>query len=169
MKENISIGHIDFVEKDYNEMKLKEIAENCGVDSFANELPNKYETRLTRLFQKGVELSGGQWQRIALARSLYRDSDIIILDEPTASLDPIKELEFYSSMLKTTANKTSIFITHRMASAKMADRIFVLKDGCLIEEGNHELLISKKGHYHDMYRSQAKWYEESNEFSKVEL
>lgn len=103
-------------------------------------------------------LSGGQWQRIAIARGLYRKSNLIILDEPTAAIDPLEETRLYNDFAEICRDKTAIIVTHRLASVKIVDRIIVLKDGRIIQDGNHNQLISVDGEYKKMYESQKKWY-----------
>lgn len=119
--------------------------------------PDGLDTMLSREFD-GVELSGGQWQRIAIARGFYRDSEIMILDEPTASIDPIEESAIYEKFAEAARGKTAIIITHRMASARMAHRIIVMQRGRIVETGSHQELMQKKGVYEAMYTAQAKWY-----------
>lgn len=112
---------------------------------------------LSREFD-GVDLSGGQWQRIAIARGFYRNSDIIVLDEPTAAIDPIEESSIYKKFIEVARNKTTIIVTHRMGSAKIAERIIVMKDGEIAEIGSHDELLKRRGVYAEMYEAQAKWY-----------
>lgn len=116
------------------------------------------DTMLSREFD-GVELSGGQWQRIAIARGFYRDSEIMVLDEPTASIDPIEENIIYEKFAEVARGKTAIIITHRMASAKMASKIVVMQGGKIVEIGNHQELMQRKGVYEAMYTAQRKWYQ----------
>jgi ATP-binding cassette subfamily B protein len=105
-----------------------------------------------------VDLSGGQWQRVAVARGLYRDHALIILDEPTAAIDPIEETKLYKRFSDISRDKTAIIVTHRLGSARIADRILVLRDGQIDDVGTHEELISKGGYYAKLYESQAEWY-----------
>jgi ATP-binding cassette subfamily B protein len=106
----------------------------------------------------GVDLSGGQWQRIAIARGLYRPHDLIVLDEPTAAIDPLEESRLYQKFSEISKDKTAIIVTHRLGSAQIADRIIVLGAGNIIEIGTHEELIKASNHYAKMYQTQAKWY-----------
>lgn len=115
------------------------------------------ETILSREFG-GQELSGGEWQRIAIARGLYRPHDLIVLDEPTAAIDPIEEANVFSTFKKLSDNKTSIFVTHRLGSTQIADKIIVMENGRIVEEGTNQELIDLKGKYYYLLESQAKWY-----------
>ncbi|MDY2919576.1 MAG: ABC transporter ATP-binding protein [Anaerococcus sp.] len=108
----------------------------------------------------GIDLSIGQWQRLAIARGLYRSFDFIILDEPTASIDPIEESKIFENFENIVANRTAVIITHRMASAKFADRIIVMDKGRIVECGSHEDLLKNKGKYYTMWQAQAKWYQD---------
>lgn len=153
LRENVEISAQD---SDYEKMK------HCVQKSeiFLDEcFPQGYDTMLSREFD-GIDLSGGQWQRVALARGLYRDSRIILLDEPTSAIDPVEEGVLYRKFQKMIQNKMGILVTHRLGSARIADRIVVLKDGKVVEKGTHEALLSRRGHYEKMYREQAKWYEQ---------
>ncbi len=122
-----------------------------------DDLKINNETILSREFG-GQELSGGEWQRIAIARGLYRSHDLIILDEPTAAIDPIEEANVFSTFKKLSDNKTSIFVTHRLGSTQIADKIIVMENGKIVEEGINQELIDLKGKYFYLLESQAKWY-----------
>ena len=112
-----------------------------------------------RIFeQEGIELSIGQWQKLAIARAFYSSSDILILDEPTASLDPIAEQEIFNQFDKLREGKTTIFVSHRLSSATIASKIVVLEYGKLVEEGTHKELMAKKGKYYELFHTQAKRY-----------
>lgn len=106
----------------------------------------------------GIDFSGGQWQKTAFARALYKDSKIMILDEPTANLDPIAEVELFKDILKLKKEKTFVFITHRIGSARLADKIVFINNGQLVEYGTHDSLIKKDGYYAKMFHAQAQWY-----------
>ena len=106
----------------------------------------------------GTDLSGGQWQRLAIARGFYRRHNLIVLDEPTAAIDPLEETAVYQKFAEMSKDKTAVIITHRLGSVKIADRIVVLENGKIAEMGRHEALMEKKGLYYDMYMAQAKWY-----------
>ena len=152
LKENVRIA--DFSSEKEVE---KTLAEN-KIDADDKEaFPYGIETTLSREFG-GVELSGGQWQRIAIARGFYRDCDIIVLDEPTAAIDPIEESAIYKKFAEIAKDKTAVIVTHRMGSAKIAKRIIVMKNGEIAEIGAHDELLRSGGIYADMYNAQAGWY-----------
>ncbi|MDR1262926.1 MAG: ABC transporter ATP-binding protein/permease [Oscillospiraceae bacterium] len=111
----------------------------------------------------GTDLSGGQWQKLAIARAAYRDRDFIILDEPTGNLDPLAEAEAFKKYIDLAANKTVMFVTHRISAAALADRIIVFKDGAVIEDGKHEELLNNGGEYARLFREQSKWYGDHGE------
>lgn len=136
--------------------ELIKIAENAGIGS--KFLKSHIEKMLSKEFG-GTDLSGGQWQRIAIARGLYKENDLIILDEPTSSINPIEESRIFNQFRKISKNKTAIYITHRLGSVKIADRIIVLRDGEIVEEGSFFELIQYNGYFSDLYNAQAQWYE----------
>ncbi|MGQ4669066.1 ATP-binding cassette domain-containing protein, partial [Metabacillus halosaccharovorans] len=135
-------------------------AKVSGLEEFINKLPNNYGTYLTRYLYDGIDLSGGQWQKIALSRAFIRDSEFVILDEPTAALDPISELEIFEKFVTLSNNKTVIFISHKMVSTRLADRIIVMHQGNIHEEGTFEELISNKGLFYEMYNIQNGIYKD---------
>ena len=135
-----------------------EALEKADVEVQSSTFPDGLDTMLSREFD-GVDISGGQWQRVAIARGYHREHGIILLDEPTAAIDPIEESKIYSQFTNISKDKTAIIVTHRMGSAKIADRIVVMKDGVIDDIGNHDELVRRKGHYADMWAAQAKWYE----------
>ena len=154
-QENIGLGNVDrLAELDH----IKAAAEKAGAD-FINQLPNGYKTVLSRQFEDGTELSGGQWQKIALARALTRDAQLLILDEPTAALDVRSEHALYTRFQELTKEKTTVLISHRMSTVRMAERILVLDDGKVIEEGTHEELMKDNGLYARLYTLQAEHYD----------
>lgn len=155
VQDNIAFGDI---ERQKDQKEIHRAALLSGVDAFAKNFTDGYNTKLGRILADGEDLSGGQWQKIALGRALFRDAEIIILDEPTAALDPQTELEVFNHFHTLTKDKTAIYISHRMAAARMADRIFVMKKGSLIEVGSHSELMKRKGEYQKMFKMQAKWY-----------
>ena len=127
------------------------------MDEGEEEFEQGLDTMLSREFG-GTDLSGGQWQRLSIARGLYRQHNLIVLDEPTAAIDPLKETEIYQKFAESAKNKTAVIITHRLGSARIADRIVVLDKGRIAEIGTHEELLARQGIYSEMYHEQAKWY-----------
>ena len=144
---------------------IADAAHRAGADRMADELPAGYDTQLMRYFDRnGIELSGGQWQKLSVARAFYSDADILILDEPTASLDPMAEQEIFRRFDELRGDKTTLFVSHRLSSATVASKIVVLEDGCVIEEGTHRELMEQNGKYALLFRTQAKRYiEDKNE------
>ncbi|WP_404468936.1 ABC transporter ATP-binding protein [Sutcliffiella horikoshii] len=154
--ENIALGDIDNFN---NKSNVYAATTKLGIHNKIISFNEGYNTVLGKIFVRGEDLSGGQWQSLALSRAFLRDKSILIFDEPTSSLDPITELKMYEEIIKLSENRTTVFISHRMASAKLADRIFVMKEGKLIETGTHEELINGDTEYSTMYNAQAKWYD----------
>ncbi len=154
VSENIQLG--EFWKKT-DEKELKGICKDVGIHLEQEHFTNGIYTMLGREFD-GIELSGGQWQRIAIARGLFKNSNMIILDEPTAAIDPLEETRLYQDFAKICKNKTAVIVTHRLASARIADRVIVMKEGKVIQDGSHEQLISVEGEYKKMYEEQKKWY-----------
>ena len=156
VNENISFGEIT---KPMDPKAIQEAAKASAAEEFISRLPNAYETPLMRVFeQNGIELSIGQWQKLAIARAFYSDSDILILDEPTASLDAIAEQEIFNQFDRLRKDKTTFFVSHRLSSATVATKILVLENGCLIETGNHAELMKKEGVYYELFSTQASRY-----------
>jgi ATP-binding cassette subfamily B protein len=121
-------------------------------------LPQKYEQPLGLRFEGGVDLSGGEWQKIALARAYFRDAQVVILDEPTASLDARSESEVFQRFAELTTGKTALLISHRFSTVRMADRIVVLENGGIAEQGSHRELMSLGSRYAEMFELQASNY-----------
>ena len=135
--------------------------EQAGLKEKIESLPKGLDTPIGRwIFEDGVELSGGQTQRLMLARALYKDAPILALDEPTAALDPIAERDIYEKYNDMTAGKSSLFISHRLASTRFCNRIIYLADGRIAEEGTHEALLKKNGGYAELFHVQSKYYQE---------
>ncbi|MCR5681294.1 MAG: ABC transporter ATP-binding protein/permease [Clostridiales bacterium] len=156
VKENIRFGQLD---REAGDPEIIEAAEQSTASQFIENLPDKYETPLMRYFEEnGIELSIGQWQKLSIARAFYSDSDVIILDEPTASLDAIAEQDIYNQFDRLRKDKTCIFVSHRLSSATVANKIIVLEQGAVIEEGNHAELMKKRGVYYELFTTQAKRY-----------
>ena len=139
--------------------EIERAARQGGADSVAGRLPESYGTLLTREFEGGTELSGGEWQRVAISRGFMRDAGFVVLDEPTASLDPQAEADVFRRFLAMAGGRTTIVVSHRLGSARLCDRILVLKEGRLIENGTHDELVSRGGEYARMWALQAGWYD----------
>ncbi len=140
------------------EKKMWNVLRNVGLEEKVKSLPNKEKTCLVKNVTGGVELSGGEEQRLLLARALYKDAPVLVLDEPTAALDPISENEIYQKYHDLTRGKTSFFVSHRLASTRFCDRIIFLENGRITEMGTHKELMKKNGTYADMFRVQSKYY-----------
>ena len=154
-RENIAVGRIDEIN---NLPLLKTAADKSMADEVIERLPGDYEQMLGRRFESGVDLSGGEWQKIALARAYLRDAQVLILDEPTAALDARSEFEVFQRFAELTAGKSALFISHRFSTVRMADRIVVLENGRIAEDGNHETLLNLGGRYAEMFEMQAARY-----------
>ena len=133
--------------------------QEAGLGELVAELPRGADTPLGKVLAGGVDISGGQWQRLALARSLAGAAPVRILDEPTAALDPLAESELYHSYSQAAAGLTTLFISHRLGSTKIADRILVVDGGVIGESGTHEELMRRQGRYAQMFAAQRQWYE----------
>ena len=153
--DNIRAGDI-FSEKDKE--RMHQSAVKAGIHDLLNGLPRKYDTVIGRLFDDSRELSWGEWQKIALARALYRDSEILILDEPTSALDANAEYEIFTRFSELAAGRTCILISHRLANVSIADRIIVIDRGRVIETGSHTELVKARGTYSKLYRQQKGMY-----------
>ena len=159
VSDNISFGD---VHRERNDEDIVGAAEAANAGDFISRLPGGYDTPLMRIFEQGgIELSIGQWQKLAIARAFYSTSDVLILDEPTASLDPIAEQEIFNQFDQLRKDKTTIFVSHRLSSATVATKIIVLEYGELIEEGTHKELMDKGGKYYELFTTQARRYIES--------
>ena len=145
--------------------KVRDCVEKAGLTKTIAELPDGLNTHVGReVYLDGVLFSGGQTQRLMLARALYKDAPILMLDEPTAALDPIAENDIYLKYNSMTAGKTSVFISHRLASTRFCDRIIFIADGRIAEEGTHESLLALGGAYAKLYEVQSRYYQEGKEF-----
>lgn len=158
VKENIAIGD---VEQELDLARVKEAAELTGAAEIIEKLPQQYDSMLGRMFQKGEELSVGQWQKVALARAFYSKARIIVLDEPTSSMDALAEYEFFKKLKSIAQNKIIFLISHRLSSATMSDRIYFIENGQIAESGTHHTLMEKAGEYAQLFNKQAQLYRES--------
>ena len=155
-RENIAVGRIELLD---NLQKLQESARKSMADEVVKKLGAAgYDQMLGRRFETGVDLSGGEWQKVALARAYLRDAQLLILDEPTSALDARSEYEVFQRFAELTAGKMAVFISHRFSTVRMADRIVVLENGKIAEEGDHEYLTSIGGRYAEMFELQAASY-----------
>jgi ATP-binding cassette subfamily B protein len=133
-------------------------AQRTGADAVIRDLPNGYDTMLARQFGNGVELSVGQWQKLALARAFLRHSPILVLDEPSAALDPRAEAAVFDHFHELAHGRTAIFISHRLSTVRRADRILVMVDGRIAEAGAHDELVERAGVYASLFETQARHY-----------
>ncbi|HTZ89370.1 MAG TPA: ABC transporter ATP-binding protein [Alloacidobacterium sp.] len=154
-RENISIGRVEIP---HTEEEIEIAAQKSLAADVVARLKHGYDQTLGRRFEGGVDLSGGEWQKIALARAYLRDAQLLILDEPTAALDAKSELEVFERFAELTEGKMALLISHRFSTVRMADRIVVLEGGKLVEEGNHQQLIALGGRYAEMFEMQAASY-----------
>jgi ATP-binding cassette subfamily B protein len=154
-RENIAVGRID---QPHQQSDIELAAHKSLADTVVSKLAGGYDQMLGRRFEGGVELSGGEWQKIALARAYLRDAQLLILDEPTAALDARSELEVFERFAELTEGKMALLISHRFSTVRMADRIVVLSGGRLLEEGNHQELMARNGLYASMFEMQAASY-----------
>ena len=156
VSENIRFGDIH---KEFNEENIRRAAAEANANAYIESLPDGYATPLMRMFEESAtDLSIGQWQKLAIARAFYSDSDVLILDEPTASLDPMAEQEIFNQFDRLRKDKTTIFVSHRLSSATMATKIVVLEYGRVVEEGDHKTLMAKQGKYYELFSTQAQRY-----------
>ncbi len=158
VKENIVF------DKEYDPIRLAFSIERCGLGDKIRSLPRGNDTYVYRILDdSGVEFSGGEGQKLAAARAIYKDSAFFLLDEATSSLDPITEATFFAKLCELTSGKSTIFITHRLKSTTLCDRILVIKDGEIVENGTHDLLLQSGGIYAKLYNSQVKYYADKPE------
>ena len=153
--ENIAVGQI---EARNNMAQIELAAKKSLAEGVINKLPHGYDQMLGRRFETGVDLSGGEWQKVALARAYLRDAQILVLDEPTAALDARSEHQVFERFAELTKGKMALLISHRFSTVKMADRIIVLERGVIAEEGRHEQLMAHGGRYAEMFELQASSY-----------
>lgn len=154
-KENVYFGNL---EQKNNLDLLKKAIEKSGADAFVKNLPEGFDQTVGKMFEGGIDLSGGQWQKLALARAFFRDAPILILDEPTSAIDAKAEYEIFQKVQSLQKDKTVIIISHRFSTVRNADRIHVLEEGKIIEQGSHEKLMKYKGLYAELFNLQAQGY-----------
>jgi ATP-binding cassette, subfamily B, bacterial len=154
-RENIWLGNVQIPLSD---SKIERAARRGGAHEVIQRLPNGYDTVLGKLFENGEELSIGQWQKVALARAFLRESQLIVLDEPTSAMDPKAEYEVFQQFRELTKDQMAVIISHRLSTVKMADRIYVMSNGRIIERGTHEDLLALQGNYAHLFENQAQSY-----------
>ena len=154
-RENVAVGRIEEL---HDTGRIVAAARKSLADEVIAKLPEGYEQMLGRRFHSGMDISGGEWQRLALARAYLRDAQVLILDEPTAALDARSEYEVFARFAELTEGKMTLFISHRFSTVRMADRIVLLRDGRIAEDGNHNQLIALGGQYAEMFELQAASY-----------
>jgi ATP-binding cassette subfamily B protein len=159
LKDNISIGRVEGMGSDENNKLISEAVSVIELSDVIEKLPEGMETPLGKIKKSGLDISGGEWQRIAMARAIINPAPLRILDEPTAALDPISESRVYEKFEETSKGSTTIFISHRLGSTKLADEILVIANGAIIEKGTHNELMDTEGIYAQMYESQRGWYQ----------
>lgn len=155
IKEYIAAGRV------CDDKKITSVLSQVKLDNWCKEQPHGIDTMLTRAFSSeadSVEPSIGQWQKLSIARAIYKDAPIMILDEPSASLDVDTENEIFNYISKLTVGKTAILVSHRLSNIIGCDLIYMLKDGKIIEQGTHSELLDANGVYADLFRQQAKYY-----------
>lgn len=153
--QNVAVGNIDVKE---NREQIIDASRKSLADLLIQRLPGQYDQQLGKRFNQGVELSGGEWQKIALARAYMKEAQLLILDEPTSALDARAEYEVFQRFAELTKGKTAVLISHRFSTVRMADRILVLERGELLEEGSHEELLQLNGRYAELFNLQARGY-----------
>lgn len=156
LSQNIAVGNISEID---NKPLIQKAAQESLADILAEKLPNQYEQALGRRFNNGVELSGGEWQKVALARAYMKDAQVLILDEPTAALDARAEYEVFQRFAELTKGKSAVLISHRFSTARLADRILVLDKGTIMEMGTHAELLAQNGRYAELFNLQAMGYQ----------
>jgi ATP-binding cassette, subfamily B, bacterial len=155
VRENIGVGQIARLADD---AAVADAAARGGATEVVGRLPDGYDTMLGKWFDGGHQLSGGEWQKVALARAFMRDAQVLVLDEPTAALDAQAEYELFARLKALAAGRTTLFISHRFSTVRMADRILVLEEGRLIEAGSHAELMARHGRYAELFELQAASY-----------
>lgn len=157
---SFSLGQNVAASENYDEAHVKHCLQEAGFGNRLSEMPEGLNTCLYKNFdENGVEISGGEAQKIAIARALYKNAPFIVLDEPTAALDPLAEYEIYSKFNEIVQNKTAIFISHRLSSCRFCNKIAVFDKGQIVQQGSHEELVAdESGKYHELWYAQAQYY-----------
>jgi len=155
--ENIWLGDVAAL---YDSERIAEAGRRSGADTVVHRLPHAYDTMLGHRFQNGQELSEGEWQKMALARTFWREARLLILDEPSSSLDPLAEAELFREFRELLDGRSAILISHRFSTVQMADCIYVMEQGRIVERGTHSALLAQNGRYTRLYRAQAQHYQD---------
>jgi ATP-binding cassette subfamily B protein len=153
-----SIGENIAVSREYDKKRVEDCLDKSGILSFVSKLEQRDETVIENGTENAIDISGGQEQKISIARALYKDAPFVILDEPTAALDPISEAEIYERFHEMVEDKTSVYISHRMSSCRFCDEILVFDEGTITERGSHEELLQRNGTYSSLWNAQAQYY-----------
>jgi ATP-binding cassette subfamily B protein len=153
--DNIAVGRID---ARTDKARIEEAAERSRASDVIDKLPGGYDQMIGKRFRNGVELSGGEWQKVAIARAYMRDAQVLILDEPTAALDARAEFEVFQRFKEVSEGRTAVLISHRFSSVRMADRILVLANGQVESQGTHDELVAAAGRYAELFELQAASY-----------
>ncbi len=153
-RENIALGQPNQIE----EVAVRKAAQATGIDRAIEALPTGYDTLLSREFPGGRDLSQGQWQSLAIARLYLRDAELLVMDEPASALDALAEMEVYRQFLELSEGKTVVLVSHRLGSARLADRVVLMHEGRLVEQGTHDELVEAGGRYAQLFEMQAEWY-----------
>ena len=154
-RENVGFGRIERLE---DLAAIESAATRSGANRVVEQLPAGWETVLGKEFTGGQDLSRGQWQTLALAQLYVRDAELLVLDEPTSALDAMAEVAVYRQFLELSENKTVLLVSHRLGSARLADRVLFLRDGRIVEDGTHDELVAVRGPYAELFEMQAEWY-----------
>lgn len=156
VRENIGIGQQNYM---IDDLKISTAIEDVGLHKLKKRLVRGYDTELGKeFFKDGLELSGGEWQKTAIARGIFKDTDLIIFDEPTAAIDPLSEKKQFEDLMDLCEEKGVIIVSHRVGVVHLADRVVFMKSGKIVCEGKHNDLMQKNQSYREFYKSQAKWY-----------
>ncbi|MBQ7933600.1 MAG: ABC transporter ATP-binding protein, partial [Lachnospiraceae bacterium] len=148
--------------KEYVEQRVVACLEQAGFGKRLAQMPEGIHTNIYQVEDNGVEISGGEAQKVAIARALYKDAPFVILDEPTSALDPVSEYEIYQHFNELVEDKTAIYISHRMSSCRFCDKIYVFDRGQIVQVGNHEQLMEHEdGIYHQLWEAQAQYYQQA--------